>query len=164
MGSRLRHCFIVFNLETFRTMLRLLTIFALSAILITVSLREPQDLQLVKENEKQQISMNNSAEEKDAVKMLYATSTQGYGSTFEPFIPCFPKNTMAVFTTVAKIKKVPNKESCNEECSWAAKYGEGCDYFNFKDNNKISKRICYLLKVEGKKNNKYFSGPEGCVF
>ena len=71
-------------------MLRLLTIFALSgnvlyvsknfkqfwdilvlvdllAILITVSLGEPQDLQflLAKENEKPQISMNNSAEDSD---------------------------------------------------------------------------------------------------
>merc|ERR1712131_354522 len=102
MGSRLRHCFIVFNLETCRTMLRLLTIFALSAILITISLGEPQDLQLVKENEKQQISMNNSAEEKDS--HWYVSSTQGYG-TFEPFIPCNLKNTMAVLSTVAKIKK-----------------------------------------------------------
>merc|ERR1712131_26086 len=174
MGSRLRHCFIVFNLETFRTMLRLLTIFALSAILITVSLGEPQDLQflLVKENEKPQISMNNSAEDSDDTNRVgekdswwwYASSTRPYGSTFEPFLPCFLKNTMAVLSIVAKIKKVKNKESCNEECTWAATYGEGCDYFNFKDNKKLSKRICYLLRVEEKKKKGYFSGPEGCVF
>merc|ERR1712198_821955 len=175
MGSLLRHCFIVFNLETFRTMLRLLTIFALSAILITVSLGEPQDLQflLAKENEKPQISMNNSAEdsddtnregEKDSRYHYASSSTQRYGSTFEPFLPCFLEDRMAVLSIVAKIKKVKNKESCNEECTWSATYGEGCHYFNFKDHNKLSKRVCYLLRVEGKKKNKYFSGPEGCVF
>merc|ERR1712198_516646 len=109
----------------FRTMLRLLTIFALSAILITVSLGEPQDLQflLAKENEKPQISMNNSAEdsddtnregEKDSRYYYASSSTQRYGSTFEPFLPCFLEDRMAVLSIVAKIKEVKNKESCNE--------------------------------------------------
>ena len=34
----------------------------------------------------------------------------------------------------------------------------------FQDHKKLTKRICYLLRVEGTKKNNYFSGPEGCVF
>jgi len=91
-----------------------------------------------------------------------STTTATTSATTQSIKACFAENTVANLGTIQKIKKVENLEACNELCTESAMYGEGCQYFNFKDNNKKSKRICYLLKVDGKMKKGFFSGPQGC--
>jgi len=82
--------------------------------------------------------------------------------------PCMPppvcnkKNTINNFKTFKTIKKVDSKEDCNEICKYYE--GDECEFWNFKDNKKKSKRVCYLIKNEPKKKKNYFSGARGCVF
>jgi len=86
-----------------------------------------------------------------------------YTSTAAPE-PCFNKNNMATLKAYEKIKKVNDAQACNELCTESKENGDGCQYFNFKDHNSKSKRMCYLLRVEEKKKKNYYSGPEGCSF
>merc|ERR1712198_289794 len=82
--------------------------------------------------------------------------------------PCMPppvcnkKNTINNFKTFKTIKKVDSKEDCNEICKYYE--GDECEFWNFKDNKKKSKRVCYLIKNEPKKKKNYFSGARGCIF
>merc|ERR1719481_2446499 len=85
-------------------------------------------------------------------------------TTPDPAEPCFKKNKMATLKAYEKIKKVKDAETCNALCTESKKLGDGCEYFNFKDNKSKSKRLCFLLRVEAQKKKNYFSGPEGCVF
>jgi len=75
-------------------------------------------------------------------------------------ISCNPDDTVNKLVAFKKIKKVKTKELCRDECT----NNEECQFFNFKDNKKVKKRICYLLKVEAKFKKGFFSGPRGCSF
>jgi len=81
-----------------------------------------------------------------------------------PLIPCNLANTIANLKVIETIKKVKTKELCSEICKKDQDFGMGCEYFNFKNNKKQKKRICYLLKVEAKKKNGFSSGAAGCNF
>jgi len=83
-------------------------------------------------------------------------------ATAAPAQPCFPKNRMVIFKPYEKIKKVVDAQACSDLCTESKENGNDCQYFNFKDHNSKSKRICYLLRVEAKKKNNFYSGPEGC--
>jgi len=83
---------------------------------------------------------------------------------YEDIVPCNPKNTMNRIVVYEKIKKVANKEDCNMECVNSWNNGDGCLFWDFKDNKKQNKRICYLLRNEPKKKKGYFSGSRGCFF
>jgi len=71
---------------------------------------------------------------------------------------CFPKNTMSNLKAYETIRRVRDAEACNELCT------DDCEYFNFKDHRIMARRMCYLLKVEGKRRANFYSGPEGCEF
>jgi len=81
-------------------------------------------------------------------------------ATYPPTISCNPDDTVNALVAFKKIKKVKTKELCRDECT----NNEECQFFNFKDNKKVKKRICYLLKVEAKFKKGFFSGPSGCSF
>merc|ERR1719300_1636126 len=83
---------------------------------------------------------------------------------YEELVPCNPKNTMNKIVVYEKIKKVANKEDCNMECVNSWNYGDGCLFWDFKDNKKQNKRICYLLRNEPKKKKAHYSGSRGCYF
>merc|ERR1712198_173202 len=83
---------------------------------------------------------------------------------YEDIVPCNPKNTINRIVVYEKIKKVANKEDCNMECVNSWNNGDGCLFWDFKDNKKQSKRICYLLRNEPKKKKAHFSGARGCFF
>jgi len=84
--------------------------------------------------------------------------------TPDPGKPCFDKNNVSFLKTFDKIKKVPDPETCSALCLESKINGDGCEYFNFKDHKNKSKRLCFLLRVEGKTKKSYYSGPAGCVF
>merc|ERR1712198_451061 len=79
-------------------------------------------------------------------------------------VPCNPKNTINNIAVYEKIKKVATKEDCDMECVNSWNDGDGCLFWDFKDNKKKNKRICYLLRNEPKKKKGYFSGSRGCIF
>merc|ERR1712198_536593 len=83
---------------------------------------------------------------------------------YEDIVPCNPKNTINRIVVYEKIKKVANKEDCNMECVNSWNNGDGCLFWDFKDNKKQNKRICYLLRNEPKKKKGYYSGSRGCYF
>jgi len=83
---------------------------------------------------------------------------------YEEPMPCNPKNTINRIVVYEKIKKVATKEDCNMECVNSWNNGDGCLFWDFKDNKKQNKRICYLLRNEPKKKKGYFSGSRGCFF
>jgi len=88
------------------------------------------------------------------------TNTYPPTATYPPTISCNPDDSINALKAFKKIKKVKTKELCRDECT----DNEECQFFNFKDNKKANKRICYLLKVEAKFKKGFFSGPRGCSF
>merc|ERR1711973_556047 len=87
-------------------------------------------------------------------------------SSPDPCMPpvCNKKNTINNFKIFETIKKVSSKEQCNDICIASYDQGYGCEFWNFKDNKKQSKRVCYLIRNEPKKKKNYYSSARGCVF
>jgi len=79
-------------------------------------------------------------------------------------VPCNPKNTINKIAVYEKIKKVATKEDCNMKCVESFDNGDGCLFWDFKDNKSKNKRICYLLRNEPKKKKAHYSGSRGCIF
>jgi len=97
----------------------------------------------------------------DNMPDLY-TCQPNYGDDGGPGgIPCNPENTINALVPYKKIKKVATKEECRDICT-NEQYE--CQYFNFKDNKKSKKRICFLLKVVAKPKQGFCSGESGCSF
>merc|ERR1712064_75330 len=69
----------------------------------------------------------------------------------KPLILCNAPDTVADLKVIKKIKKVKSKKDCKKLCTNENDFGIGCQYFNYKSNKKLFKRMCYLLKVEEKK-------------